>query len=296
MRTALWRVANVAGIVAGCVGAVAARQTPRYLAATQGVLVDAAVTRGGHPVSGLTAADFEVRDNDVVQHVEVLNTADAPINTVLALDTSASTAGQRLADLTAGSRALLDGLRDGDHAALTTFDRRVRPAVPLTTDLTRVRMALVDLLPTGETALLDGVYTALVSTQTAIGATLVVVYTDGADTVSWLEPDEVRDAATRSNAVVDAVVTRSGHQFSDLKDLVDSTGGQVVSIESTTRLGAEFARILREFRSRYLLTFVPQGVAAGGFHRLQVRARPSGLTVHARAGYFSSAKDLEAAK
>jgi Ca-activated chloride channel family protein len=293
MHTAIWRLA----IIAGCVVlAGAAPQTPRYSAATQGVLVDVGVTRGGHPVTGLTAADFEVRDNDVLQHVEVLNTADAPINTVLALDTSASTAGQRLLDLTAGSRALLDGLRAGDQAALTTFDRRVRPAVPLTPDLARVRTALAHLTPTGETALLDGVYTALVTTQTAIGATLVVVYTDGADTVSWLNPEEVKDAATRSNAVVDAVVTRSGHQFADLKDLVDATGGQVVTIESTTRLGAEFERILREFRSRYLLTFVPQGVVAGGFHRLQVRARPSGLTVHARAGYFSRGKDLAAAR
>jgi Ca-activated chloride channel family protein len=280
-------------VVAGALALIASapRQSPRYSAATQGVLMDVGVSRGGHPVAGLTAADFEVRDNGVVQHVEVQNTADAPINTVLALDTSASTAGQRLVDLTAASRALLKGLAADDHAALTTFDRRVTDAVPLTTNIALVESALGHLVPAGETALLDGVYTALVTTQAAIGATLVVVYTDGADTVSWLDASEVRDAATRSNAVVDAVITRSSHRFADLKDLVEMSGGQVVTIDSTAGLGTEFERILREFRSRYLLTFVPQGVVPGGFQRLQVQVRPGGLSVHARAGYFSDAKD-----
>ena len=188
-----------------------------------------------------------------------------------------------------GLGALLDGLRTGDHVALTTFNQTAAQRVPLTTDLTAMRTALSRIVPAGDTALLDGVYVALVSTQVAVGASLVVVYTDGADTASWLQANEVRDAAARSNAVVDAVVIQSGHRWTELKDLVDATGGQVVIVKSTADLAGEFARILREFRSRYLLTFVPRGVEPGGFHRLDVHVRRGGLAVHARAGYFSDA-------
>jgi len=267
-----------------------AAQQARFVARTQGVLVAAEVKRGANPAPGLTAADFEVRDNGVLQTIEVLDSTDAPINAVLALDASASTAGQRLVDLTAGSRALLDELKAGDHVALTTFNQRVSPSVPLTTDLNAVRTALGRLAPIGQTALLDGVYTALLATHEAVGSSLIVVYTDGADTASWLQPDEVLEAAKRSDAVVDAVVVRSSHRFTDLKDVVDATGGQVVAIDSTAGLAAEFARIVREFRNRYLLTFVPAGVTPGGFHKLDVRVKGRNLTVHARAGYFSDIK------
>jgi hypothetical protein len=75
-------------------------------------------------VGGLTAADFELRDNGVVQTIDVAD-SDVPVNAVLAPDTSASTAGQRQKDLIAASQALLDGLKPADRAALTTFSHAV---------------------------------------------------------------------------------------------------------------------------------------------------------------------------
>jgi hypothetical protein len=72
---------------------------------TLGVRVDVLVTDGRNPVGGLTAADFELRDNGVVQTIDVAD-SDVPVNAVLALDTSASTAGQRQKDLIAASQAL----------------------------------------------------------------------------------------------------------------------------------------------------------------------------------------------
>ena len=93
------------------------------------------------PVAGLTAADFELRDNGVVQTIDVVDTSDIPINAVLALDTSASTEGQRQKDLIAASQALLDGLKPIDRAALTTFSHAVAPRIALTSDLSAVEAA-----------------------------------------------------------------------------------------------------------------------------------------------------------
>jgi VWFA-related protein len=278
--------------------AIAARQDPTpprpqatFAARAQGVLVDVEVSRGGHPYGGAKPEDFEVRDNGVVQDIEVVHSENAPINAVLALDASASTTGQRLTDLLAASRILVDNLKPGDHAGLTTFNQRVAPRVPLTTDLDRLRTALGRIQPSGDTALLDGLYAGLLSTQPAIGASLVVVYTDGGDTASWLDEREVLDTANRLNAVVDAVVIRSTHKWPELKAVVDTTGGHAVVIDSTSGLAAEFARILSDFRTRYQVTFIPRGVEPTGAHKLDIKVRGSGLTVTARKGYISDNRD-----
>ena len=286
----------LASLVLMTAGRAASPRTPQEQAQTftsrvQGVIVDVEVTRAGRPVAGLTKRDFEVRDNGVLQDADVLNGTDAPVHAVLALDVSSSTAGSRLTDLVAAGRAFLSGLHPaaGDQAALTTFSHRVSLRSPLTSDLEAVRLALDRVQPSGDTALFDGIYTGLVTTQTVLGAALVVVYTDGSDTVSWLKASDVVDAARHVNAVVEAVVVRGGHRIDALKTIVDTTGGTIFTVDSTTGLASMFENILRDFRSRYVVTYMPRGVAPGGFHGLDVRVRGSSLKVHARRGYFSTA-------
>jgi VWFA-related protein len=253
----------------------------------QAVLVDALVTQNGRPVSGLTAADFEVRDNGVLQKIDLLDAANLPINAALALDTSASTAGARLRNLTAATDALLDGLRPVDRAALTTFSDVVSPRVPLTPDLASIRGALRSIRPNGETAALDGIYAALTATLAETGRSLLVICTDGPDTRSWLAPDDLVAAARRANAVIDVVATGSARRWPVLRDLTDATGGRMIAVESNGQIRTQFESVLSEFRSRYVLTFVPTGVAEGGFHQLDVRVHGSRLVVAARPGYVS---------
>ena len=52
------------------------------------------------------------------------------------------------------------------------------------------------------------------------------------------------------------------------------------------RLREAFSRVVNEFRSRYLLTYTPEGVDAGGWHELDVRVRGRGRRVQARRGYL----------
>jgi VWFA-related protein len=275
--------------IAGLASAAAAPQQPLVFSSrVQAVLVDALVTQNGRPVSGLTAADFEVRDNGVLQRIDLLDAANLPINAVLALDTSASTAGVRLRNLTAATDALLDGLRPVDRAALTTFSHVVSPRVPLTADVASIREALRSIHPHGETAALDGIYAALTATLAETGRSLVVICTDGRDTRSWLEPDELLSAARRANAVIDVVATGSARRWPVLRDLTDATGGRMIAVESSGQIRTQFESVLSEFRSRYVLTFVPTGVAEGGFHQLDVRVHGSRLVVAARPGYVAS--------
>jgi VWFA-related protein len=253
---------------------------------TLGVRVDVLVMDGAKPVAGLTARDFELRDNGVLQRVEVVASGDVPINVLLALDTSASIAGRRRSDLISAGEAILDGLKPADGAGLTIFNHAARSEIALTSDLAAVRHALRDIQPSGRTSVMDGVYLALTSTLDQSARFLVIVCTDGADTTSWLQPHEVLEASKRTNGVVYPVTAGDVSPSSVLKQLADSTGGQLIPVRSSGDLRAAFQRILAEFRSRYVLAYSPDGVTPGGFHRLEITVPKRRASVKARAGYI----------
>jgi len=265
---------------------VVPEQAQKFSSRTLGVRVDVLVTDGRNPIGGLKAADFELRDNGVVQKVEVVDATDVAINAVLALDTSASITGRRKTDLVAAGETILDGLRPVDRAALTTFSHAVTPKIPLTSDFASVRGALQAIEPRGQTSVMDGVYVALTSTLDQSGRFLIVVCTDGADTTSWLQPREVLDAAKRANGVIYAVTAADAKKSDALKELADATGGQVLQVKSSAELRAAFQRILNEFRSRYVLAYSPEGVPPGGFHTLEISVPKRRATVKARTGYI----------
>lgn len=258
----------------------------KFSSRTLGVRVDVLVTDGKGPVAGLTDRDFELRDNGVVQRVEVVDAADVPVNAMLTLDTSASISGRRQTDLISAGEALIDGLKPADRAGLTTFSHAVTPKIPLTSDVRAVRRALRAIEPLGQTSVLDGVYVALTSTLDTSARFLIVVCTDGSDTTSWLQPTEVLQAAQRANGVIYAVTSADVKRSDALKDLANATGGQTLQVKSSAELRATFERILSEFRSRYVLAYSPEGVAAGGFHRLEITVPKRRVTVKARAGYI----------
>ena len=128
-------------------GPLQALQQRSFSSRTLAVRVDVLVTDGKNAVAGLAAPDFELRDNGVLQTIDVVETDAVPINAVLALDTSASTTGRRQADLVAASQALLAGLEPADRAALTTFSNAAAPRIALTSDLAAVRAELLRVSP-----------------------------------------------------------------------------------------------------------------------------------------------------
>src|SRR5262245_50123604 len=203
---------------------------PTFSTRREAVRVDVLVTERGQAVSGLGAGDFEIFDNGVAQRVDLVSHEQIPLNVVLAFDTSESVTGERLEHLRTAGRAVLSGLKSGDQAALVTFNHVVSQRAPLTGDFDRVRAALAFIPPPGDTALIDGVFTAMMIGESDAGRALVIVFSDGVDTASWLSPDMVLDAAKRSDAVVYGV---SIGRARVLRDLSAFTGGTVFDVEST---------------------------------------------------------------
>ncbi len=268
-----------------CAGS--AQEGPAFKTKVEAVRVDVLVTDNGQPIRGLGPADFDISDNGVAQQVDLVSFEQIPLNVILALDMSDSVAGERLDQLRGAGGALLAALKKDDQAALVTFSHRVRLGAKLTTDLAPVREALGAVQGTGMTALVDGTYAGIMVGESDAGRGLLIVFSDGVDTSSWLRADAVLDAAKRADVVVYGVSVLSRVKPDFLRDMTSFTGGRLFEVEKTTNLGSIFLSVLEEFRDRYLVSYTPRGVARDGWHRLDVRVRNRRATIKARPGYLA---------
>lgn len=267
-------------------GAVALAQAPSFSSEIEAVRVDVLVTENGKLVPGLEPGDFEVLDNGIAQKVDLASFEEIPLNVVLALDMSASLDTAQVAHLRTAGKTLLDGLKKTDQAALVTFSHIVSQGSGLTSSFDRVRAALDDTATWGQTSLVDASFTGMMIGESDVGRSLLIVFTDGIDTRSWLGADAVLETAKRCDVVVYGVEVGK-HRFSFPRDLSAATGGRLIEVESTKDLNATFRGILDEFRQRYLISYSPRGVTAGGWHRLDVRVKGRSVVVRARPGYLS---------
>jgi VWFA-related protein len=290
------------------IGLVAIQAT-QFRTGVEAVRVDALVMDGSKPVADLRADDFELRDNGVAQTIESVAISDVPISMMVALDTSESVAGHVLDELKEGVSAAAAALRPVDRTALISFSSDVRLTMDWADDATAVPKALSGIRAGGGTALWDATFAALTfSDETPAVRRLVLVFSDGDDTSSWLSREAVLDKARRTDAVVygveirdvytprvGALHNRSGAEsFKNvstddspfLADVADLTGGSRFRVSDATELRKAFARVLTEFRTRYLITYTPQGATQTGWHALDVKLKTKRGKVVARRGYM----------
>lgn len=268
----------------------AAAQKPTFATRVEAIRVDVLVTDGDRPVRGLGAGDFEVSDNGVPQQVDFVSPEQLPINAIVALDMSGSVAGERLMHLQEASRALLDQLKKDDQAALVTFSHAVRQRSGLTANLASVRTAVGQAEPFGNTSLIDATFAAMMIGESDVGRSLLIVFSDGVDTSSWLSGDAVLETARRCDVVVYAVSAIEYLEPKFLRTLSEATGGTIFEVASTKDLRGAFLAALEEFRQRYLVSYSPRGVTADGWHRIEVRVKGRNVKVKARPGYLAGAR------
>jgi VWFA-related protein len=291
---------------------------PVFGVEVENVYIDAFVTVRGTPLQGLTAKDFELRDNGVVQSLEIAASEAQPLLAVLALDTSGSLDGGKIGALRAASQVLLDSLRPEDEATLFTFADGIQWLAPPSTDKTAVGRALTKVQPGGGTAILDALYAALLLPR-ARGRTLVVLFTDGADNLSWVDRKRMQVIAERSNAVIHVVSLglpgelvktsrpevypgEGGPSIAEstravefentwaLRTIAEATGGRFWQAESLDRLRPAFAAIAEAMGKRYVLRYAPENVKRAGWHKIELRLKGKKGEVRTRNGYWVGGK------
>ncbi len=297
--------------------AVLSAQQPVFRSGTDAVRVDVLVTdRRGVPVPALQPRDFVLRDAGVAQQIVTASFEELPLHVVLALDTSASVEGESFERLVAAARGLLEQLRPADAATLVVFSN-VIALQPLSEGRAdRAEAELRRLQAIGSTAVFDATWVSLIGADRPGFRSLVVLLSDGFDNRSWLELDEVLEAAKRVEAVVycvrvqpriRSVPNASPRRYASsswielqprnlartvppgtrrfLELLAEESGGRVLRADTDVDVRPSLMQVLEEFRRRYVLTFVPEGVERAGWHPIEVTVKGKAAKVTARRGY-----------
>jgi VWFA-related protein len=272
--------------------AAGAPQTPVFRSSVDTVIVDVAVHDGRTPIAGLTANDFEVFDNLVPQQILEVTHETVPVDVTMALDTSGSVEGPLLNALIRAVSDVGARMRPDDRATLITFSERIHRRVSLGSG-EDVQAAVKGLKAGGSTSLFDALALALVAERPIGRRQMMIVFTDGRDTMSVLSEAALLDTARRADSAIFAVALNANTVVARLRTppllttLTTLTGGRLQELQSGDDLSGSFLRALDEFRASYVVRYVLGGVPRAGWHEINVKVkRPGNLTVRARKGYF----------
>lgn len=269
---------------------LAALAVPQFTSSVNQVEIYASVTdAAGRPVQGLTAADFELREDGVVQQVGVFAEADFPLAAAVAVDASFSMTGDRLAVAKSAARIFLGALRDTDQAMLMSIGGTARVIAPLSADRAAQYRALNELKAWGTTSLHDAVIDAIDTLQPAAGRRALVLLSDGDDRYSEASAEDVIARARRADVMIYPVALGRTQRplFTRLAQL---TGGRAFHQRDTRKLPDTLRAIADELRRQYLIGYTPSRpivAGEGGWRDIDVRVRRAGLTVRARDGYHA---------
>ncbi len=277
---------------------------PTFRSAVDLVSIQASVRdKHGRPLIGLTAADFEVRDNGQPRSILSLRSdRRSPVSVAVLVDMSGSMrVGSKIAIARQAYDSILSQLRDGeDELGLFTFDSKLHERQSFTTSLDHLKHGLDDFQPFGATSLYDATAaTARRLAERSAAHKAIVILTDGIDTSSSLTAGEVSGIASSIDVPVYIVATvasadrtalteTTDHALpsdgADLRDLAEWTGGRLVFTTTNEETVVAAAALLTELRQQYVLAI--EAANTPEWRRLEVRVKRSSASVKTRSGYF----------
>ena len=280
------------------------------------VLVDVSVMRGKTPVTGLSAADFVVTDNGVRQTIRdaSVNAGDIDVTLVVQREGVLSDVvidpngrSVHIRNLTAGPAI--------DNAS-THVRRLIQPTdgLRILTADDEVKLGSTTPASSGRSSILDGLTAAMMLKPTAAGRRqLIVGITSGTDDRSFVPERSRLNVALRTDAVVHVVALGDGRpayitsrtygsnnsiatQFgvgvagASLKPIAEATGGRLYQVEPGSNVDKVVGPAIEEFRTRYVLRYIPAGVQRTGWHDIVVTVPAGSFEVRHRRGYEISTR------
>ena len=256
----------------------------------------------GAPVANLEKENFALKEDGKEQKIAVFDKESAlPLSIVLALDTSLSTRKDLPLELASAKRFAHAILRPIDALSLYEFSEVVNEVAPFTSDLKKIDSAVERIRLGSATALYDALYLGSEALDPRQGRKVMVVITDGGDTVSKVDYKEAVRSAQEAEAIVYSIIVvpveasagRDTGGEHALITLSGETGGKYFYATSVPQLDEAFRKISDELRTQYLLAYYPsQRLSDSEFRRLEVKV--TGTPVESvykarhRSGYYTS--------
>lgn len=255
----------------------------------------------GTPVANLEKENFLLKEDGKEQKISVFSRESAlPLSIVLSVDTSLSTRKDLPLELMSARKFAHTIVRPQDGLSLYKFSEEVHEVVPFTSDLKAIDAGIDRVRNGAATALYDAIFLGSQALSRRQGRKVMVVITDGGDTVSQVNYKEALRAAQESEAIIYSIIivpieASAGRDIGGEHALIqisEDTGGKYYYATSLPQLDEAFRKISDELRTQYLLAYYPsQRFSDSDFRRLQVSLinAPVGgpYQLHNRAGYYT---------
>jgi len=254
----------------------------------------------GAPVAGLTRDDFQLLEDGQAQKIAVFERqSELPLEIVLAIDTSGSVHKDFPVEEEAAKHFVHSLLRPVDHLDLMEFADNVREVIFFSNNLGRIDRALNDMQRGAATALYSGIYLASQSLANRSGRKVLVIISDGGNTVNGTTYDMALEQALRGEVMVYPIIdvpiaASAGRDLAGehaLITLAQQTGGKYYYADATS-LDRTFAQLSEDLRTQYLLGYYPSNRSGVDFRTISVKLRGpeanAGYIIRNRPGYYPS--------
>ncbi len=268
----------------------------------QMVLLPATVTdRRGRPVLNLRREDFILLEDDAPTRIEYFATeAEAPVALAFLLDVSGSMRlPGRLDKSKSAIGSFVDGLGAADRFGLICFaDDQVTWVTPFSSDARDFKLRLSVQEGYGQTALYDALAASPgMVDETPYARKAIVLFTDGLDNFSSLNPTEAIGLARQVSVPIYAIsfISMPPDMISEeirrnlalLERFSAETGGALFTIHAPEEMDRAIARIQQDLRSQYVIGFYPPDPRNDpSFRHIKLETSRSRLRVRTRTGYY----------
>ena len=278
--------------------------------------VNARSATGGFE-STLTREQIQVYEDGVQQEIVNFYSQGVPVHVALLIDISGSTRSAQ-GEIHQAALGFARSLDPEDRVAIITFNDAPRLILDWTNDIEKVEVALGSIYAKGATVLNDALYVAFDDLLASVeGKSAVIALTDGIDTSSMVDSEETMELAIRSESMVYVVSKleeywagamaarmnyqrRTGYvpkQLTDsfildarrfLQRLARQTGGKVLDAQAFLSLSDVYRQVAEELKNQYYVSYIPSNILKDGkWRQVEVRARPAGVVVSTRPGYYA---------
>jgi VWFA-related protein len=282
--------------------------TPAFRSMVDLVALNVTLTDQRHEmVGGLAADDFAVFEDGVLQELSFFAAGRIPLDMAILLDTSSSMS-QTLATAQTAAIGFVETAVAGDRVSVIEFNNGANIVHPLDGDIALASSVIRRTTAHGSTALYNGLYMAMTEmvrsrrTTKEVRRQAIVVLSDGQDTASLVQYEDVMALARESGIVLYTITLLSNFEARQLlntknkaysqpqfvmRSFAQETGGLSFLTQDARELKGIYGKIANELTQQYTLGYVSKNQKRdGAFRRIDVRVvnRP-GVIARTRSGY-----------
>ena len=263
----------------------------------------------GQAVANLKLEDFVLKIDGQTAEIGDLARSETPVRLALLFDNSSSVYIAREFEKKAAIKFFKKVIRpEKDLAALFSVATYTKLEQPFTKNVSQINDAIERFpIPEGATQLLDGVIRAAEYLKDAQGRRVIVIMSDGVDTISDSTFEQAIKTAQLYNCQIYIVKTtdfenykRTGQRGGNanirsleaerrMQEFAAQTGGAVYSPLDERELDRAFIQISAELSQQYILSYYPENERdkRGEFRTITLALKNGeNMTVRTRKGYY----------